>query len=80
MRVAVSEGGIPDGVKQGSVTQFIGSRDNIYNSSAIVQTTNRGSYILTIMSNGEGTSWKKLTELTNKIQALKEKKIPPKSR
>lgn len=65
--------GIPAGVTSGSISHFVGENETVFNDSAVVYST-KGVYVLTVVS--EGSSWEKIAELTKKIQAFKQMKIP----
>lgn len=66
--------GIPAGITRGSAAHIIGESDTIHNDTAIVSSTDRGVYALTVLS--DGSSWDKIAGLVKKIEALKAVKIP----
>lgn len=66
--------GIPAGISRGSASHIIGQNETIHNDTAIVSSTGRGIYVLTVMS--DGASWDSVAGLVKKIEALKTKKIP----
>lgn len=68
--------GLPATAKTTQVSHAIGEAENVFNDSAVIYSTNYGAYALTVLSNGEGTSWEKVAELGKRILALKAVKIP----
>ena len=73
--------GLPAGSGTGiEVTHVTGEADGVFNDSAVIYNTNYGAYALTVMSNGEGTSWEKLSALAKKVLQLKSVKIPKDAR
>lgn len=80
IRAARNSDGIPSGITSSQVGHITGETDGVYNDTAIVYTSNYGTYALTVLSNGDGASWDKITELVKKIQALKAVKIPKDAR
>lgn len=69
--------GIPAGLTRTEVSHFIGEGETVRNDAAVVY-SNKGVYALTVMS--DGSSWEKIAELTKKIQAFKQVKIPVNAR
>lgn len=77
LRSIRSNDGIPAGSGTGiEVTHVTGEADGVFNDSAVIYNTNYGAYALTVLSNGDGTSWDKLSQLAKKVIALKSVKIP----
>lgn len=76
MRTVFERDGIPKGAGKDQTSHVTGSTEKVFNDAGVVFTTDHGSYVLVVLSNGEGVSWEKIAELTGKIQALKTKKIP----
>jgi beta-lactamase class A len=72
-----SSDGIPAGLEKGSISHFVGESETSRNDTAIVY-SEKGVYALTVMS--EGSSWDKIKDLTKKIQAFKQMKIPKDAR
>lgn len=72
--------GLPAGSDTGQISHVTGEGDKIYNDSAIIYSTNYGAYALTVMSNGDGTSWEKLSSLAKQVLKLKSVKIPKDAR
>lgn len=69
--------GLPAGSGKGiEVTHVTGEADGVFNDSAVIYNTNYGAYAITVLSNGEGASWEKLSLLAKKVIALKSVKIP----
>lgn len=68
--------GLPATAKTSQVSHAIGESENVFNDTAIIYSTNYGAYAVTVLSNGEGTSWEKIAELGKRILALKSVKIP----
>lgn len=71
--------GIPKGTDDTRATHVIGEADMVFNDSAIVN-SKYGDFILTIMSNGAGTSWEKVSGLAKKVLDLKAVKPPKDAR
>ena len=80
IRTIFDSDGIPKGAGDSQVSHIIGTNDKTFNDAGLVFTNNHGSYVLTILSSGDGTSWEKVAELAKKVQALKAKKIPTDAR
>lgn len=76
LRAVRENDGIPAGIGEGQVSHTIGESEEVYNDTAIIYSSTHGAYALTVMSNGEGTSWEKISGLAKKIKALKAAKIP----
>ncbi|MFZ2544753.1 MAG: serine hydrolase [Candidatus Saccharimonadales bacterium] len=71
--------GIPVGAGKGQqVSHIIGENDTVHNDTAFVNSTNYGTYALTVLS--DGSSWDKVAGLAKKVQALKQVKIPKDAR
>lgn len=68
--------GLPSTAKTTQVSHAIGESENVFNDTAVIYSTNYGAYALTVLSNGEGTSWEKIAELGKRVLALKAVKIP----
>lgn len=68
--------GLPSTAKTTQVSHAIGESEKAFNDSAVIYSTNHGAYALTVLSNGDGTSWEKIAELGKRILALKAVKIP----
>jgi beta-lactamase class A len=71
--------GIPKGISSGQTTHAIGESDVVFNDAGIINSTNKGSYVLTVLTK-DGSSWEKIAELTKKIEAIKAMKIPKDAR
>ena len=72
-----SNDGIPAGVTTGEITHFVGENETVRNDAAIVYSS-KGVYVLSVMS--DGSSWEKIADLTKKIQAFKQVKMPKDAR
>lgn len=72
-RTIRSNDGIPAGAPVGEVAHFVGENTTVRNDAAIVYSS-KGVYALSVVS--DGSSWEKIAELTKKIQAFKEVKVP----
>lgn len=69
-----SSDGVPASVNSGeAVGHIVGETVTIRHDAAIVN-SNKGTYILTVMS--DGSSWENIAKLTKKIQDLKAVKVP----
>jgi hypothetical protein len=80
LRAIRENDGLPAGSGSTEVSHIIGEGENIYNDSAVIYNTNYGAYAVTVMSNGEGTSWDLVSKLAQKILSLKSVKIPKDAR
>lgn len=69
--------GIPAGSGEGEVAHFIGENETVRNDAAVVYSS-KGIYVLSVVS--DGSSWEKIAELTKKIQAFKQVKVPKDAR
>ncbi|MDQ5982121.1 MAG: beta-lactamase class [Patescibacteria group bacterium] len=70
-----------DGIPAGSgtdvrVAHVTGEADGVFNDSAVIYNSTYGVYALTVLSNGDGTSWDKLSKLAKDVLMLKSQKIP----
>ncbi len=72
-----SNDGIPKGLSSGEVSHFVGESEVVHNDAALVY-SNKGLYALSIVS--DGSSWEKIADLTKKIQAFKQVKVPKDAR
>lgn len=72
--------GIPAGSGTNQNAHVIGQSDKVYNDTAIVYGSKYGVFALTIMSQGDGASWKKVADLTQKIMKLKAVPVPKDAR
>ncbi|MBI3889285.1 serine hydrolase [Candidatus Saccharibacteria bacterium] len=74
-----SNDGIAAGITSAgsSVAHVTGENETMLNDSAVIY-SNKGVYVLTVIS--EGSSWDKIAELTKKIEAFKQVKIPKDAR
>lgn len=77
-RTTSTTDGIPEGVKAGGVAHVVGEGDTSYNDAAVIYST-KGVYVLTVLTKG-GSSWEKIAELTKKIEAFKQVKVPKDAR
>ncbi len=66
--------GIPAGVKAGGVAHVVGEGGTSFNDAAVIYST-KGVYVLTVLTK-DGSSWEKIAELTKKIEAFKQVKVP----
>ena len=78
MEADQDNGGIGKGVTKGRVAHMVGESGTFHNDSSVVYSTDKGNYVLTVLS--DGSSWEKITDLTKKIQALRQQKMGPNDR